>query len=161
MASTSPLVHAKHVIRAALLLIVFLVALVLGRAAFVPETWGDYGPYRASSVPELMAKPVVHGGRASCSDCHPDELEMVADGGHSTLACELCHAPVTTHAANDEKIADMPVHRSQDLCLLCHRELHARPEGFPQIDPAVHLRENDGEPGPEACFDCHEAHAPL
>ena len=32
---------------------------------------------------------------------------------------------------------------------------------FPQIEPGQHLEEMGGEPGPRACFDCHEPHSPL
>jgi predicted CXXCH cytochrome family protein len=161
MEGTSPLAHAKHVVRAALILLVFLVVLVLGRSAFVPPSWGEYGSYRASSVPELMAKPVIHGGRTACASCHPDEHDTVLGGGHARVQCEICHAPLAVHAANEEKIADMPVRRAAELCLGCHQRLAARPRAFPQIEPATHLEENGAEPGQEACVECHDPHEPL
>jgi hypothetical protein len=161
MDGTSPLAHAKHVVRAALLLVIFLVALVLGRSAFVPETWGEHGAYRASNVPEQMAKPVVHGGRASCASCHPDEHETVLGAAHAVVQCELCHAPLATHVRAGDLVAEMPTRRLASLCLGCHEQLEARPADFPQIRPAAHLEENGGEPGPEACFDCHDPHEPL
>lgn len=161
MDGNSPIAHAKHVVRAALILVLFLVGLLLGRSAFVPASWGEYGSFRASAVPELMAKPVIHGGRASCERCHVGEYETVTGGGHAHVQCEICHAPVSVHAPGDEKIADMPIHRTAELCLGCHQRLEARPASFPQIEPVAHVGEQGGEPGPAACFDCHDPHEPL
>jgi hypothetical protein len=39
MEPRSSLAHSKHVVRAALMLLVVIVALVLGRSLFVPPTW--------------------------------------------------------------------------------------------------------------------------
>jgi hypothetical protein len=161
MEPNSPLRHTKHVFRVGLLLFAAIVALILGRSFFVPDTFGQYGAYRGANVDEQAAHEVRHGGRESCEPCHADEFEEQAEGGHGTVTCEVCHAPGYLHARDDEKIADMPIQRSADLCLLCHQQLKARPQGQPQVQPRQHLEENDGEPGPESCFECHEAHSPL
>jgi hypothetical protein len=62
---------------------------------------------------------------------------------------------------NDERFAAMPVQRTATLCVSCHQRLAARPADFPQIRPQEHVTEMGGEGGPEACFDCHDPHAPL
>ena len=161
MRDDSPLRPMKHVIRAAILLVVALVLLVVFRSVLVPETWGQYGAYRASNVPEQLALPVHHGGDASCRPCHEEQWETHDASAHVVVRCELCHAPVSGHATADAKVADMPTHREADLCLDCHRPLDARPDRVPQIQAERHVREMGGEPGPEACFDCHDPHEPL
>jgi len=161
MRPDSPLGHAKHIIRAALLLVAAIVVLVLGRSFFVPDTWGQYGGYRGEDAFEQRIKQPEHGGNESCDTCHPDELEEISEGVHRTLACESCHAPLSLHVANDDKIADMPIRRALGLCLNCHRELEARPDGFPQVNPRQHVRENEAEYHDQVCLECHEAHSPL
>ena len=161
MRPDSPLAHAKHVFRVFLALIAGVVVLVLGRAFFVPDTWGEYGAYRTAALEQHHGKAPRHGGNAACMECHEDEVEEIADGVHASLACEGCHAPLSTHIENEELLAEMITRRSAELCLRCHERLEARPSSHPQIDPARHLEEQEGEPGPESCFDCHEAHSPL
>ena len=156
----SPLYHAKHIVRAGLLLVVGVVALVLGRFLFVPESWGRYGAYRANDVPTQMAKPLRHGGSLSCRECHPDIFDEVRANQHAGLACEGCHAPLAEHVRDGDWVAEMPVRRSADLCLLCHQQLDARPGTHPQIQPRLHLEEQGASPE-DACLDCHGSHTPL
>lgn len=159
----SPLIHAKHVFRAAILLLAVLIAMVLGRSAFVPETWGEFGRYRGAAVNDFREKPILHGGDDSCAMCHDEEYAEHAAGVHAPLRCELCHAPVALHAdlEEGEVLAEMPVRRSRELCELCHRQLEARPAGFPQIDVREHVTDNGGELTDDACFECHDPHSPL
>lgn len=159
----SPLIHAKHVFRAAILLLAVLVAMVLGRSLFVPDTWGEFGPYRGASVAEHRAKPIRHGGNQVCAMCHDAEYAEHAAGVHAAVQCELCHGPVTLHVdlEEGEVLAEMPVRRSRELCELCHRRLEARPAGFPQIDVREHLTSNGVELTSNACFECHDPHSPF
>lgn len=161
MRPDSPLAHAKHIFRVFLMLVAGIVALVLGRSLFVPDTWGQHGAYRAAALEQHHGKEPRHGGNTACASCHEDRMEEVETGGHASLACEGCHAPLSGHAAAGEKIADMPVRRGAELCLRCHERLDARPATHPQINPVQHLEEQEAEAGPESCFDCHEAHSPL
>ncbi len=89
----SPLIHAKHVFRAAILLLAVLVAMLLGRSLFVPETWGEYGPYRGAAVAEHRDKPIRHGGNDSCAMCHDVEYADHAAGVHASVQCELVPRP--------------------------------------------------------------------
>lgn len=159
----SPLIHSKHVFRAAILLLVGVVALILGRSLFVPDTWGESGWYRGAAVMEHRAKPVRHGGDQTCEPCHDIEYAEQKAGVHAPIRCELCHGPVALHVdlEEGEKLGDMPIRRNRELCELCHREQAARPAEFPQIDVRQHLIDYDVEPSPEVCFDCHEAHSPF
>jgi hypothetical protein len=147
--------------RVFLALIAGVILLVLGRALFVPDTWGQYGAYRGAALEQHHGLAPRHGGNAACLECHEDECAEVAQGVHAPLACEGCHAPLSTHVEGGDLVAEMPVRRSAELCLRCHERLEARPAGHPQIHPAQHLEEQGGEPGPESCFGCHEAHSPL
>ncbi len=155
-----PLRHTKHIFRVFLLLVLGIVAIVLGRSLFVPPSWGIYGWYRADNVEEQRQHPVVHGGDASCKSCHEEALAKHQSGPHQVVRCEACHAPLAIHVAQDKKAADMPTSRSRDVCLRCHRQLEARPDDFPQVQPRQHVDENGGEWSEEACLDCHEAHQP-
>ena len=159
----SPLVHAKHVFRAAILLLVVVIAMVLGRSLFVPPTWGEFGWYRGSAVAEHQAKPVRHGGDESCATCHDVEYADHAAGVHAAVQCELCHGPVALHVdlEEGELLAEMPVRRNRELCELCHRKLEARPADFPQIEVREHLVSNGAELTSDACFDCHDPHSPF
>lgn len=157
----SPFRHAKHIVRAALSLLVLLVALVIVRAAAVPPSFGRFGHYRGDSVAEYRALEPRHGGREACGTCHEEQLAAVTGSVHAPLQCEICHAPLADHVRDGSKTADMPVPETTERCLQCHRSLAARPASFPQIDPRQHVLDEGGEPGPRACFDCHDAHQPL
>lgn len=159
----SPLIHTKHVFRAAILLLAVVGSLLLGRSLFVPKTWGEFGWYRGAAVAEHRARPVRHLGDETCAMCHENEFTEHAAGVHAVVRCELCHGPLVLHAnlEDGEKIADMPIRRTRELCELCHRRLDARPASFPQIDVREHLTAQDIELTPDACFDCHDPHSPI
>jgi hypothetical protein len=160
MEAANPLRHTKHIFRVVLLLVFVVVALTLGRTFFVPKSFGAYGPYRGDNVAEQMQKPVRHGNDESCKSCHAAEFDTHAAGKHEKVRCEVCHAPVATHAADGKKIAAMPTMHTRTLCLRCHRQLDARPTSFPQIQPQQHVEEQGGTWKDDACFDCHQPHAP-
>jgi hypothetical protein len=155
--------HSKHVVRAALMLLVVIVALVLGRSLFVPPTWGESGWYRGASPLEHRDMPVRHGGDTAREMCHSEQSEIHIEGVHHSVRCELCHAPVAVHVDMEEgeKLADMPTRRSRELCENCHTHLVGRPAEFPQIDPKQHVVDNGGELTADACFDCHDPHSPF
>jgi hypothetical protein len=159
----SPLIHTKHVFRVAILLFAVLIAMVLGRSLFVPETWGEFGPYRGGAVADHRNKPIRHGGNESCAMCHDAEPADHAAGAHASVQCELCHGPLALHAdlEEGEVLAEMPVRRSRELCELCHRRLEARPTEFPQINVREHVAENGGDLTADACFQCHDPHSPI
>ena len=153
--------HSKHIIRAVLLLVVIAIVFVVTRHFLIPESFGDYGHFRADSVVEFAAKSPVHGGSESCAECHADEVSFVAEEEHRSISCEVCHAPVATHAAAGEKIADMPVHRTTALCGWCHQRLAARPTTFPQVTFVEHVTDKGGELSEGICLECHDAHDPT
>jgi hypothetical protein len=153
--------HSKHIIRAVLLLIAFAVVFVIVRHFLVPSSFGDYGHYRADSIVEFAAKTPMHGGPASCTECHADEVDFVSAEEHGSVSCEVCHALLATHAAGGEKTADMAVRRTTALCAWCHQRLAARPATFPQIVLIEHVTDKGGELSDGICLECHDAHDPI
>jgi formate-dependent nitrite reductase cytochrome c552 subunit len=135
----------------------------------VPETFGDLGYYRAASLAEYMAQPLVHGGRNSCAGCHEKQQATHDAGKHRTVPCETCHGPLADHVTDGKKSADMPTDPTRRLCDYCHEYLRARPQKplkFPQVVGQEHLVAvgalEPGEPlPPRACaVVCHLPHRP-
>ena len=155
--------HARHVFRAILLLLAVVVVVSLGRGFLVPDSYGKYGAYRADNVQEQMnVRAPRHGGPASCAACHAKEAGKRAAGGHRSVSCEVCHAPLARHAADGKRTAAMPVDQSYTLCARCHRKVVGRPEKFPQVVLDQHVVEK-GASGPvegKVCLDCHDPHSP-
>ncbi len=156
--------HAKHIIRAVLLLVLVAVLFVVVRDFAIPGDFGTHGTpgkYRLASVAEYAEQGPMHGALGACADCHDEEAQAVSAGKHASVSCEVCHAPLGGHVRDDEKIADMPVNRSHKLCGWCHERLTARPKGFPQVVLPDHVVENGGEMSEEVCLECHDnAHNP-
>ncbi len=136
------------------------VLFVLVRHFMIPASFGAYGHYRFDSVAEYASLPVKHGAPDACNDCHEEQAEERAAGKHALVSCEVCHAPLSTHVANDEKTAPMFVRRSTELCGWCHEKLIARSSTFPQVHMIDHVIERGGELTEAACVECHNAHNP-
>jgi len=154
--------QARHVFRAALVLVVVIAAVSIGRGFLVPKSYGLHGSYRADNVQEQMnVRAPRHGGVASCAACHAPQSDKRAAGSHRTVSCEVCHAPLSAHVADGKRSAAMPVERSYTLCARCHRKLDARPAKFPQVVLEQHLQQQ-GAPALEGkvCLDCHDPHSP-
>jgi len=154
--------HARHVFRVLFVLLLALVAFVLGRTLLVPKSYGVYGPYRFDNVAEqASARPPLHGGAASCADCHDERFKKVAAGSHRNVSCEICHGPLGRHVKDGDVVAKMAVDRSFTLCARCHRKIEGRPEKFPQVVLEQHVHQQ----GPsklegKVCLECHDPHSP-
>lgn len=160
------MLHTKHIWRAVLLLVGAAVVGFTGRHFMIPESFGEAGFYRYDSLGDFMAKPVVHGGSASCAECHAEQATTKAEGKHAGLSCEACHGPLAGHVKDGVRIAPMPVNRSHELCAYCHQALKARPATMPQVDIPQHLLTlevlSPGDAIPEgACATCHDVHSPV
>ena len=152
--------HAKHIIRAVLVLLTVAVVFVLVRHVMIPKSFGEYGHYRYDSVADYQAQQARHGAPGACNDCHDEQAELRIDGKHKSVSCEVCHAPLQTHVVADEMVAPMRVRRSSELCGWCHEKLVARPATMPQVHMTDHVIENGGELTETACLECHDAHNP-
>jgi len=150
--------HARHVFRAALVLVVAVAAVMLGRGLLVPRSYGIYGPYRADNVGEQMAvREPRHAGPAACAACHEKQATARTAGGHRTVSCEICHAPLSAHVRAGAVVARMPVDPSVALCARCHRRIAGRPEKFPQVVLEQHV---EGALESGVCLGCHDPHSP-
>lgn len=87
----------KHIFRAVLLLITFLVFGAIVRAALVPDSFGKYGPYRGDHLDEERFATPVLGSDDDCLECHETEWDM-ADGRHAYVPCADCHFLSIPHA---------------------------------------------------------------
>ncbi|MBI2900122.1 MAG: cytochrome C [Planctomycetes bacterium] len=156
--------HSKHIWRAALILLFLGTGFVGVRHFLIPKSFGQAGHYRYDSIFEYMAQEPNHGSRESCRKCHEEKFAETVKGRHAPVQCEVCHAPVSAHAKDDKKIADMPTNPNHKLCALCHQKLDSRPKGFPQVDLRRHLagggRTVAATIPDAACFECHSAHEP-
>jgi len=165
--------HTKHIWRAVIILVAFMLIAVIGRSFIVPESFGVQGHFRFDSIQEYMDKPVIHGINKQCRKCHKEEYTEHKKGKHAPVLCETCHGPLAAHADDEEKTGDALISkktRSADLCALCHQKLEARPRDFPQLDFLDHVNEpmiDAGLPPLEkyskrSCFrDCHtDTHSP-
>lgn len=153
--------HSKHIIRAMLVLLTIGIVFIVLRHFAIPKSFGMYGHYRFDSVAELAAKPPVHGNKELCGDCHAEQAELVREGAHQSVSCEVCHAAIGVHIAAGERIAEMPLRRSNALCGWCHQRLAARPASFPQVVFVEHVTGKGGEMVEGICMECHDAHDPI
>ncbi len=160
--------HAKHIVRAVLLLVVVVLTLIVARHFAIPKSFGLYGAYRYDNVAEHAALSPVHGAPDACVHCHEEQAEARSEGkqsddeiGHSSVSCEVCHAPLAGHVEGTEWTAKMPVLKKNSLCLRCHERLDARPKDFPQVVLSEHLEGQDVALSEGVCLECHNAHNPY
>lgn len=153
-----------HLVRMALVLVAIIAALLIGKAIFTPDTFGEYGHYRAEAITDEAARDMVYGGNQSCVSCHEEVFDMKEHSEHQRLSCESCHSAVGDHVRDGEKYADMPYKQGvevRELCMSCHDDsLVARPAQFPAIDLDVHPADQGVSPDRD-CGQCHVVHAPL
>ena len=146
---------ARHLFRfAGLFVLAFLVFLVV-RHYYVPKSFGQYGHYRGASIGEIANLPVKFAGHQACEDCHTDVVAKKNTGKHAHVNCEACHGAQDKHASADDPSTVKPVLPDTSvLCARCHTASAAKPKGFPQVDPAVHM-------GGVPCETCHNPHSPA
>ena len=149
---SSRLKDSAHLIRIAAVLLLGGVAFLALRAAVIPKSFGQFGPYRGKALLEMEAKPVKYAGHEVCEGCHPDVAETKAKGVHAHVNCETCHGAQATHA-DDPATVNPVLPDVAKLCAQCHSENTAKPSGFPQVNAADHS-------GGQHCKTCHKPHSP-
>lgn len=159
-----------HVRRIVILLVVLVAAGLIVQRLLRPATFGEIGHYRAASLGEIAAKEPVHQTRSVCATCHGDIHDVHQKDVHWRVQCEVCHGPgdvhVRSHATATPGMAvpdaaRMPKTYDRDGCLLCHRQLVARPRDFAQVDPVAHFAFLHVTEPETACIECHSPHEPL
>ena len=67
--------HSKHLIRAFIIILGVGVALFALRFIEKPDTFGDFGHFRAANLLEQAALPTQHGQINACAECHEEISE--------------------------------------------------------------------------------------
>jgi len=138
--------------RLAVILLLLIILFSFARYYLIPEDFGVFGHFRASSVELTVNQPLRYAGQRVCRDCHEDVVDMKAAGGHDGVSCEICHGPGIEHVEGSGEELRIP--EGRDFCLRCHEYLNSRPTGFPQVISRSH---NPVIP----CVDCHDPHDPV
>jgi len=143
---------AGHLLRVVLVFAVGLVLFLTVRSFAVPHSFGEYGHYRADSLKEISARPILYAGRDACVACHQDVYDLKKTGKHANVGCEACHGALAAHADDPEKLVPKRPDTAV-LCVRCHEANAAKPKTFPQVVSKEHS-------GGAACNTCHQAHKP-
>src|SRR5271169_4058524 len=81
---------SSYLFRMAALFVVGLIAFIAIRAAVIPRSFGQYGPYRGKALTEIAARAISYAGHEVCEGCHPDVYELKSKGAHAHVNCESC-----------------------------------------------------------------------
>lgn len=131
----------------------------------VPDTFGEFGHYRAAAIEDEMNRPVRNKTNDSCLACHPFIRDIHQGGIHNTVSCEFCHGPAADHVSEGKVIGKLPVKKGEEikvLCLRCHNQIiRARPkESIKMVSMPQHLEEKKVRVD-HTCDQCHNVHAPM
>jgi hypothetical protein len=143
-----------HVIRLIMLLAAGLVIGLAARWYFIPDSFYQYGSYRADSVRETAAQEPTFMTATYCQACHADRYAEWSASNHATVTCEACHGAAEDHPQVVARLS-IPADTGR-LCTLCHERMAERPAAQPQIDPTEH---GFGQVGQD-CTLCHNPHDP-
>ncbi len=157
--------YNTHVIRLVILLVVVGVGGFIARAAFTPDTMGQYGPYRGSDIEDQKNRPMRNMTNDSCFQCHDLIRKAHKKGVHKDVSCEVCHGAYANHIKDGKYVGKLPVKRGDDitpLCLRCHNKIiQARPqESIKVVAMPQHLEEKKVRLD-HNCDQCHYVHDPL
>ena len=141
----------EHLLRLAALFAAAVVVFLALRWALVPADYGLQGAYRLGAIAQNQAQPISYAGQVACVECHTDVADTRTGNAHEKVACESCHGPLASHAADPSVAAQRPDPRA--TCAICHVPNAGKPTGFKTVVFADHADE-----GP--CTACHPAHAP-
>jgi cytochrome c len=129
----------------------FIVFAIVAAILLTPESFYEFGHYRADSVGEIAADTPKFQGPDYCEACHEERHADWSAGVHVVVKCEVCHGAAGEHPADGGKL---PIPEDTvRLCTLCHEAMPARPAAQPQIVVSEHA-------GEEQCATCHDPHAP-
>ena len=139
--------------RILLLFILFIVLFLIVRHFAVPESFGQYGHYRGASLQEISIKNPKYISQEECAKCHGEISELITEGLHDIVSCQICHGPGYLHQDTFNYVS-MQVPRTRDYCSNCHQVLTGRPTNWVnQIDIREHYIEKN-------CIECHNPHEP-
>jgi len=142
----------EHLLRLAVFFLAGLLVFAIARAELVPESFGKLGHYRANAIDDVRARPIAHAGQAACAQCHSDVVDLRAQARHKGIACESCHGPLATHAADPGQMTPK-LPDARPLCVHCHAANTGKTKRYPIVDIKEHA-------GDESCISCHKPHNP-
>ena len=142
-----------QIVRLLLLVVAIVSSYLVARYFLTPETFGDYGWYRAAALEERASLPRSYAGKAACGECHEDRLKQLNKFEHKTLSCEVCHGPSEMHAEAPDLEQYRPQKQHTMSCLRCHEQNPSRPKWLKQINVRDHYSGQN-------CIECHVPHAP-
>jgi len=142
-----------HVKRLIIVFAAFILLSILIRYLLIPESFGEYGHYRAASLKENSEKELRYAGEEYCIECHDDIGNLKNEGPHGNVKCEVCHGPGYKHVEEPE-VTNIITPDGREFCGKCH-SLNAAKKSINviQIDLADHNIESD-------CIECHNPHEP-
>ena len=159
----------RHIVHVAVIILVVIVAFVIVRSLTLDKSFGQYGHYRGASLEERKKLPVIFQGVETCWECHEEESgevwvgsEFWLDGKHSSNTCMNCHSKAIPPGEKTPCSAGFvrPRDTSNNLCLICHGVLAARPKAPEAYDKKRHIEEHEEEEG-QKCIECHVPHYPA
>lgn len=143
----------KLIFRLLLTFLVFVGIFILIQRSLKPESFGEYGHYRANSMDDNKMRTSFYKGDAKCTECHQDVYDLRETDVHSGVRCESCHNP-KIDATTDCKVMPPIVKGTIKFCAECHATNPARlKKGVPQLDFKEHYKKQN-------CIECHNPHAP-
>ena len=151
----------SFVMRAGLMLVlVIAVGGLLMRTMTASVSVGLIGLTHEDNPRWWATRTIQNESSAACVECHKPTRTAITASAHATVDCESCHGAGSEHIAlaRSGREAPLALADARDLCATCHAALVARPDGFPQVDPATH-----GVPAAgvtSSCVSCHNAHDP-
>jgi len=157
--------YNTHVIRLVIILVVVGVGGYFAKAAFSPDTMGQYGHYRGTDIEDQKNREMRNMTNDSCFQCHKNERRAHKKGVHKDVSCEVCHGAYSDHIKDGKYIGKLHVYKGDELkplCLRCHNQvIQARPrESIKVVALPQHLEEKKVNID-HNCDQCHYVHAPL
>jgi hypothetical protein len=142
----------KQITRLLIVFVIFVGLFLLVRSFLIPDSFGDFGHYRANSIKENAAHSIKYVGAAACKTCHK-EIDTVKNAGvHAFINCEACHGPGYKHIG-DPKANKLNKPGERADCGKCHSKNASRPLAQKQVDLEKHNTGNK-------CIKCHNPHSP-
>lgn len=133
--------------------VVFVSVFILIQQYLTPDSFGEYGHYRADAIDDNMRSISYYKGEEKCTTCHEDIYDLKDSDLHSEVSCESCHTPKES-ASTECKVMPPIIEGTINFCGQCHAINAGRlKKGVPQLDFSEHEKDKN-------CIECHNAHAP-
>lgn len=139
--------------RLALAFAIFISLFLVARYFLKPDTFGEYGPYRAAALIDNAQHEIHFSGQDACFECHQDIQDLKLTDLHSDIHCETCHGPGQKHVLSSIP-EDIIKPAGRKFCGSCHSMNAARlKDAVNQVDLKSHNIEKN-------CTECHNPHQP-